>query len=221
MNRICILLSAALLFGCAGTQDKVQDPEKANDALISFITKAQAGFWNDAMENITYEERAQMMDGEQVKPEYQAAIKRLRLGSVGNMEFSLDSKGRLIGVQAMLDASNRRSKVSEAQSNIDLSAVENARAARIDKMRQEGKQILEDQQNQRQEPEVEVLTNKLSDSERKISPKKAEEESYGPDEWQAGTSASENSVPTPVEPTPAATEETPTTTESSSGEGWR
>lgn len=221
MNRICILISAVLLFGCAGSKEQVQDPEKANDALISFITKAQAGFWNDAMENITYEERVQMMDGDQVKPEYQAAVKRLRLSSVGSMSFSLDGKGRLIGVQAMLDASNRRSMVSEAQSNIDLSAVENARAARINKMRQEGKQILEEQENQRQEPEVEVLTNKLSDSEKKSSQKAAQEESYGPDEWQSGTSASENSAPATSEPTPATTDATPATSESSSGEGWR
>ncbi len=221
MNRICILLLAALLFGCAGSKEQGQDHEKANDALISFITKAQAGFWSDAMENITYDERLQMMDGEQVKPEYQAAIKRLRLSSVGNMEFSLDGKGRLIGVRAMLDASNRRSMVSEAQSNIDLSAVENARAARIDKMRQEGKQILEDQQNQRQEPEVEVLTNKLSDSEKKNSKKAALEESYGPDEWQSGTSASENSATATSEPTSATTEANPAASESSSGEGWR
>lgn len=181
------------LIGCAPTAQVANDPEKTNEVLISFISKAQGGFWDEALEFISYEERMQMMDRDQIKPEYESAINRIRLSAITKMQVSLDGKGRLVGIKEVLDASNRRYTVSDQQRNVNLSEVEKARSDRIDKMREEGQRILDEQSNAPQQAEDEILTNRLSDDERQ----KALGGGQGDDEgsWQEGTSAPEASTP--------------------------
>jgi len=186
MFRFLAAWTLVALMSCATTKESINDPEKTNEVLISFISKAQAGFWDDAMDYITYEERVQMMDREQVKPEYEAAINRVRLSALTKIPFTLDRKGRLVGIKAVLDESNKRYTTSDQQRNVNLSELEKARSERINKLREEGQRILEEQRSSGQEPSEEVLTNRLTDEDRRrLSGSAAEEEGS----WQEGTSA--------------------------------
>jgi len=211
MFRIMVAWVVLVLMACAPSSQLVNDPEKTNEVLISFMTKAQADYWLEAMDNITYEERVAMMDGDQIKPEYQTAIKRVRLSAISKMDFSLDRKGRLIGVKAMLDEFNKRYTVSDQQRGVNLSEVEKARADRINKLREEGQRILDEQKNTPQDTKEEVMTNRLTEEERQkygstapANPVPASEPESTEDEgsWQEGSSA-------------------PASTSDSSGGGWR
>lgn len=207
MFRILAAWAVLVFMACAPSSQLVNDPEKTNEVLISFMTKAQADYWLEAMDNITYEERLAMMDGDQIKPEYQTAIKRVRLSAISKMEFSLDGKGRLVGVKAMLDEFNKRYTVSDQQRGVNLSEVEKARADRISKLREEGQRILDEQKNTPQAAEDEVMTNRLTDEERQkygtTAPVEPEPEPAADEgNWQEGSSA-------------------PASPSDSSGGGWR
>lgn len=180
MFRFCIASAVLWLMACSSSRPVVDDPARTQEVLITFVTKAQAGYWQEAMENLTYEEKEAMMKEGELAPEYYASINRLRLSAVTRMPFSLDGKGRLVGMKAMLDASNLRYTVSDQQRGVNLSEVEKARAERIVRMRAEGERIIEEQANEVQ-PDEEVITNSGASS--------SSSEKYNPDDWQEGSSA--------------------------------
>ena len=106
------------------------DPDRTNDVMISFLKDAQAGFWKEAMENVSLEERAEMMDGVNVMQEYKDAINRIRLSTIKNMDLGLDRKGRLVGLKDILDESNERHIASDEKVVIDPSKLEDRGAIR-------------------------------------------------------------------------------------------
>jgi len=124
MLRLLLLLAAFTLASCFFGKTATRDPEKVNDVMITFVQKAQAGFWKDAMENITPEEREDMMEGNKVMQEYKDAVNRIRLSTIKNMELGLDGKGRLFGVKEILDESNRAYLASEEKIAVDPSKLE-------------------------------------------------------------------------------------------------
>jgi hypothetical protein len=106
------------------------DPEKTNNVMITFIQRAQAGFWKEAMENVTPDESSEMMEGSQVMQEYKDAVNRIRLSTIKNMDLSLDRKGRLVGLKDILDESNEFYKSSDEKVVIDPSKLEDRAAIR-------------------------------------------------------------------------------------------
>jgi len=125
MFRLFILLAAFSIVACAGSKAANRDPEKTNDVMITFVQRAQADFWKEAMENVTPSEREEMMDGNgQVYQEYKNAVGRIRLSTIKNMELSLDNKNRLVGLKDILDESNEFYKASDEKVVIDPSKLE-------------------------------------------------------------------------------------------------
>jgi len=124
MLRFLLLLAAFVLMSCASSQTVTRDPDMVNEKMIDFVNQAKAGFWKEAMENITPEERAEMMDGNQVFQEYKDAVNRIRLTTIKNMDLGLDGKGRLVGVLAVLEESNNMFRASEEKITVDPSKLE-------------------------------------------------------------------------------------------------
>ena len=121
------LLAVFALMSCASSKSSKpvnRDPEKVNDKMIDFVNQAKAGFWKEAMEHITPEESAEMMDGNQVYQEYKDAVNRIRLTTIKNMDLALDSKGRLVGVLAILEESNNMFRAAEEKIAVDPSKLE-------------------------------------------------------------------------------------------------
>lgn len=103
MLRLLVLFAiSSILISCASGK-ATQDPERINDVMTSFVQKAQSDFWADAMANVTPDERDAMMEDGQVMQSYKDAIARIRLSTIKNMNLSLDSKGRLVGLLDILD----------------------------------------------------------------------------------------------------------------------
>jgi len=134
MLRLLMLLIVLSLSACASSKPAVRDPDKTNEAMITFVTKARADFWREAMEVVTPHERDQMMSGGRVMPEYREAVARIRLSTIRNMEeLSLDNKGRLVGLKDLLDESNERVRAAaeEEKEKIDSSKLEDLEAKRL------------------------------------------------------------------------------------------
>jgi hypothetical protein len=113
MLRLLIVLAVFLATGCASSSAVTRNPEKTNEVMITFVQRAQSGFWKEAMENVTPDERAEMMEDGQVMPEYKEAVGRIRLSAIKNMDLGLDSKGRLVGLINILDESNSMNRASD------------------------------------------------------------------------------------------------------------
>jgi hypothetical protein len=129
MLRLLILFAIFSIVACVGNKSGV-DPERTNDVMITFVQRAQAGFWKEAMENVTPDESSEMMDGGQVMQEYKDAVNRIRLSTIKNMDLSLDRKGRLVGLKDILDESNGLYVASEEKVIIDPSKLEDLAARR-------------------------------------------------------------------------------------------
>jgi len=133
MLRIFMLFSLFFIVACIGGKKAGRynsDPEKVNDVMITFVQRAQAGFWKEAMENVSLEERAEMMDGPNVMQEYKDAVRRIRLSTIKNMDLGLDRSGRLVGLKDLLDESNERYVASDEKVIIDPSKLEDRGALR-------------------------------------------------------------------------------------------
>jgi hypothetical protein len=129
MSRLLILVAIFSIVACRGSRSAV-DPEKTTDVMITFVQRAQAGFWKEAMENVTPNEREEMMEGSQIMQEYKDAVNRIRLSTIKNMDLSLDSRGRLVGLKDILDESNEFYKSSDEKVVIDPSKLEDRAAIR-------------------------------------------------------------------------------------------
>ena len=132
--RLLVLFAVFSVIACAGgkraSRYSSADPEKVNDVMITFVQRAQAGFWKEAMENVSLEERADMMEGTNVMQEYKDAVRRIRLSTIKNMDLGLDRSGRLVGLKDLLDESNERYIASEEKVVIDPSKLEDRGALR-------------------------------------------------------------------------------------------
>jgi len=119
---------------CAGSKSSSgrynANPEKTTEVMITFVQRAQAGFWKEAMDNVTPEESSEMMEGSQVMQEYKDAVNRIRLSTIKNMDLSLDRKGRLVGLKDILDEFNELYKSSDEKVVIDPSKLEDRAALR-------------------------------------------------------------------------------------------
>lgn len=143
MHRLLILFAVFSLMACFGTRKKSDaEIEKINDVMITFIKNAQAGFWKEAMESVSLEERAEMMEGVNVMQEYKDAIRRVRLSTIKNMDLSLDRKGRLVGLKDVLDESNERYIASDQKVFIDPSKLEDRAALRKKREEEEAKKAM-------------------------------------------------------------------------------
>jgi hypothetical protein len=145
MSKLLMLLIVFSFVACLGTGRVHYNPEKTNDAMISFVQQAQAGFWKEAMENVTPDEREDMMDGEgHVLKEYREAVNRIRLSAIKNMDLGLDGRGRLVGLRDILDESNNFYRASDEKVVIDPSKLKDLSIERRKREEEEAKQMRED-----------------------------------------------------------------------------
>lgn len=152
-----------MLTACAGV--KSDNPDAINDALVGFTTCAQSGRWTEALQYVTPSEVSEISDGVTFKPEYQKAASRMPLSTMRNKQWTVDSDGRLIGVKAVLDQANTSYVVSEEQAKVGTN-LEEMEKARIQRRLEEGRKILEEEENV-EEAEVEVMTNRLTEEEKR------------------------------------------------------
>ena len=166
MKKVVLgLLPLLLLCGCGGT--KSNDSDAVNDALIGFTVNAQGSRWPEALAFITEDEVDEITDQNGLmKPEYQMAAKRIKLSTLKQMEWEVDRRGRLVGMKDVMDESNERYKVSDAQKSVGLD-LDKKRQERIQNKLEEGKRILSGEEEEVKEPEVEYYSNKLTEEEKR------------------------------------------------------
>ena len=169
MKKLFVLLSAmSLLFlGCAGTPQ--DNGEALDNALVTFTSNVQSSRWQEALSNVTPDEARQIgtSDGYEFLPEYQTAASRLPLSTLRKAGLSVDSEGRLVGIKAVMDETNERYKVSEDQAKVGTN-LKQMEDDRIKRRIEEGQKILQEEEaTAHQEQQVEVLTNRLTDDEKR------------------------------------------------------
>jgi hypothetical protein len=152
--------------GCAGVQS--DDPTAINDALVGFTVNSQAERWPEALRFVTADEADEITDENGLmKEEYRVAASRLRISALKRMPWKVDGKGRLIGIKEVLDDFNKKYVVSEDEKKIG-SNLEQMRQERIKRTLERGQRIMAGEEEQaNQEPEVEVITNKLTEDEKR------------------------------------------------------
>ena len=162
-SLIATLSCVLMLTACAGI--KSDNPDAINDALVGFTTCTQSARWSEALQYVTPSEASEISDGVTFKPEYQKAAARMPLSTMRRMQWTVDGKGRLIGVKEVLDQANTRYLVSEEQAKVGTN-LEEMEKARIQRRLEEGRKILEEEENA-DEPQVDVMTNRLTDEEKR------------------------------------------------------
>ncbi|MDR2580449.1 MAG: hypothetical protein LBC85_05590 [Fibromonadaceae bacterium] len=153
MLRLLMLLAVLLIVACASSAVS-RDPEKTNEVMITFVTRARAGFWGEAMQHVTPAERQEMMDEGNVLPEYREAVARIRLSTIRNMELGLDSRGRLVGLKDLLDESNDMNRANADKVELDPTKFEDLSAKAKRRQQEEEEQRIE-REEQAQEEEKE------------------------------------------------------------------
>ena len=172
MKKLLTLLSVMSLFllGCAGNTPKSgEEVYSLDETLVSFTSSVQSSRWQEALGYVTPSEAMAIgtSDGYDFLPEYQTAANRLPLSTLRRSNLSLDSEGRLVGIKAVMDETNERYRMSEEQAQVgrNLKQMEDDR---IKRRLEEGQRILmEEEANANQEQQVEVLTNRLTDDEKR------------------------------------------------------
>jgi len=169
MKKFLVLLSAISLFffGCASAPK--DSGEMLDNALVSFTSSVQSSRWQEALTYVTPDEASQIAtsDGYDFLPEYQTAASRLPLSTLRKAGLSVDAEGRLVGIKSVMDETNERYKVSEEQAKVgtNLKQMEDDRIKR--RLEQGQKILMEEEANANQEPQVEVLTNRLTEDEKR------------------------------------------------------
>ena len=154
------------LIACAGVQK--DDADAINDALVGFTTCTQSERWSESLQYVTEDEVEQMTEGGVLKEEYRKAASRVNLSAMRRMQWAVDSEGRLIGIKQVLDKINPRFAVSKEQTKIGTEDYfEKQEQRRIESRLEEGRRIMEEEQNRDTEQQVEVMTNRLTDEEKK------------------------------------------------------
>ena len=160
MFRLLILFAVLLVVACASSTVN-RDPEKTNEVMITFVTRARAGFWGEAMQHVTPQEREDMMEDGQVMPEYREAVSRIRLSTIRNMELGLDGKGRLVGLKDILDESNDMYRANADRVELDSTKFEDLSV----KERKRQQEEAERRQKEQEEQETQTEQEKEQDSE--------------------------------------------------------
>ena len=160
-----LAFSALALIGCAGTSD---DPEALDNALVGFTSCVQSSRWQEALEYVTPDEANQISsDGYDFKQEYQLAARRLPLSTLRKAGLRVDGRGRLVGIKDAMDEANERYVMSEEQAKVGTN-LEEMEKEHIKRRLEEGQKILkEEEEEANQEQQVEVLSNKLTDEEKR------------------------------------------------------
>ena len=153
------------LVGCAGTSD---DPEALDNALVAFTSCVQSSRWQEALEYVTPDEANQISsDGYDFKQESQLAARRLPLSTLRKAGLRVDGRGRLVGIKDAMDEANERYVMSEEQAKVGTN-LEEMEKEHIKRRLEEGQKILkEEEEEANQEQQVEVLSNKLTDEEKR------------------------------------------------------
>ena len=162
-----ISLAALVLTGCAGS--RADDPEALDNALVGFTSCVQGSRWQEALDYVTPNEADAIAtsDGYEFKDEYKTAARRLPLSTLRKAGLEVDSRGRLVGIKDAMDEANERYVMSEDQAKVgtNLKQMEDERVKR--RIEQGQKILQEEEEVAKQEQEVEVLTNKLTDEEKR------------------------------------------------------
>ena len=162
-----ISLAALVLTGCAGS--RADDPEALDNALVGFTSCVQGSRWQEALDYVTPNEADAIAtsDGYEFKDEYKTAARRLPLSTLRKAGLEVDSRGRLVGIKDAMDEANERYVMSEDQAKVgtNLKQMEDERVKR--RIEQGQKILQEEEEVANQEQEVEVLTNKLTDEEKR------------------------------------------------------
>lgn len=172
MKKLLALLSVICLsfWGCAGNAPKENEGVYSLDeTLVSFTSSVQSSRWQEALSYVTPGEAMAIgtSDGYDFLPEYQTAANRLPLSTLRRSNLSLDSEGRLVGIKAVMDETNERYRRSEEQAQVGRN-LKQMEEDRIKRRLEEGQKILmEEEANANQEQQVEVLTNRLTDDEKR------------------------------------------------------
>ena len=173
MKKLFALLSVVSLFlwGCAGNAPKGnEEVYSLDETLVSFTSSVQSSRWQEALGYVTPSEAMAIgtSDGYEFLPEYQTAANRLPLSTLRrSSNLSLDSEGRLVGIKAVMDETNERYRMSEEQAQVGRN-LKQMEEDRIKRRLEEGQKILmEEEANANQEQQVEVLTNRLTDDEKR------------------------------------------------------
>jgi hypothetical protein len=102
-----------------------------------------------------------------MKEEYRVAASRLRISALKRMPWKVDGKGRLIGIKEVLDDFNKKYIVSEDEKKVGTN-LEQMRQDRIKRTLERGQRIMAGEEEEaNKEPEVEVITNKLTEDEKR------------------------------------------------------
>ena len=162
-----ISLAALVLTGCAGS--RADDPEALDNALVGFTSCVQGSRWQEALDYVSPNEADAIAtsDGYEFKDEYKTAARRLPLSTLRKAGLEVDSRGRLVGIKDAMDEANERYVMSEDQAKVgtNLKQMEDERVKR--RIEQGQKILQEEEEVANQEQEVEVLTNKLTDEEKR------------------------------------------------------
>ena len=194
---VCLSFVALALTACGGTRS--DDPEALDNALVGFTSCVQGSRWQEALDYVTPDEADAIAtsDGYEFKDEYKTAARRLPLSTLRRAGLEVDSRGRLVGIKDAMDEANERYVVSEEQAKVGTN-LKQMEDERIKRRIEQGQKILEEEENEaNQEQQVEVLSNKLTDEEKRKygstrdllapeayedeSTQEAEEELYGGD----------------------------------------
>lgn len=166
MKKMALGLIFACLVGCASVQP--DDPTAINDALVGFTVNSQAERWPEALKFVTASEAEEITDESGLmKAEYRVAASRLRISALKRMPWKVDGKGRLIGIKEVLDDFNKKYIVSEDEKKVGTN-LEQMRQDRIKRTLERGQRIMAGEEEEAsKEPEVEVITNKLTEDEKR------------------------------------------------------
>ncbi len=199
------LVCSLLLAACAGV--KSDDPDAINDALVGFATCAQSSRWAEALQYVTPSEAKQISENGTFKEEYQKAAQRLPLSTMRRMQWTVDGSGRLIGIKAVMDETNSKYILSEGQSLIGTKDYfDKQEKKRIQRHLDEGKKIMDEEEAGRTEQKVEVMSNKLTDEEKRkygstgdlMAPEEySDDNTKTAEEAMYGSSSDESSEPDP------------------------
>jgi hypothetical protein len=169
MLKLLMLCAAFFVVSCAGSVSR--NPERTYDVMTTFVQRAQAGFWKEAMDTVTPSEREEMMDGGQLFPEYKEAISRLRLSTFKNMDLGLDSKGRLVGIKDVLDGSNDMVRPNADRVDIDPRKLEDLAAQQEKRDKELAERRKKEQEEESQKEEKEEDSGSFLESLLKQAPK--------------------------------------------------
>lgn len=170
MKKFWVLMSACALsfMGCASNTPATNDADALDNALAIFTSCVQSSRWQEALNYVTESEASQISsDGYEFKSEYQVAARRLQLSTLRKAGLKVDGDGRLIGIKAQMDEANERYKMSENQAKVGTN-LKQMEDERIKRRIEEGQKVMQEEaEAANQEQKVEVLSNKLTDEEKR------------------------------------------------------